>query len=473
MKRACIVLCFLSVGFFLFNARAQAQDLKNKLLKDERSRQSHEFPEIKEPFYFDFGFWHKFGYYHYEDLGGGSTNEHARDLRLHRLYAWTEVVLDRTHRFYARIATLSFDYSKGDGGIWDHKIYKPRLDMGFYEYRTEAVKGSQSTIKQYSLRFGRQLLKVGSGFTYRRIHDGIRAGASTRMLDAEAFFAQSIPSEDNIDQSKPGNNRQRRNFYGAQVSLRKWQNHTPFVYVLLQRDRQGEKIKNIDQNFIFHSNYIGIGSKGSLCRKVNYRAEYVIMGGKRHADSIIFPFPLGKTRIEAYAFDSKIEYIPGGVFKTVLSLQYMFGSGDSDRLQPTDTYLGNEPFTSDATFVAFGHVETGYALYPMVSNLHVFRLSGSFMPLRNSSLFSKLRVGTAFITFQKHKRGGGISTRKSQTYDNKNVGWEVDFFAQWEVFSDLHVTVKWGHFDPGNAFSSDSGMRRNLDYYFLGVIYSF
>ncbi len=472
MKRICLTMCVLLFCLFLFSAPGLAQDVARRMLQDEKSDGPNDFPEIKEPLYFDFGFWHKFGVYHFEELGSW-TSEHRRNLRIHSLYAWSEVILEKTHRVFARINTVSLDYSKGDGGLWDHKIYKPRLDLGFYEYRTEAKKGSDEPIKRFRFRLGRQLLQVGSGFTYSRAHDGLGAAVSLKPVDIEAFFAQSIPSEDNIDQTKPGNNRQRRNFYGLQASLKTLQNHTPYMYVLAQRDRQGEKFRDYTQNYIFHSNYYGFGAKGSVGKKVNYLAEYIIEQGKRHPDGLLFFFPLPKESINAYAFNSKVEYVLGDTWKSLLSFQYMFGSGDSDRLSPTDTIGGNEPFTSDATFVGFGHSETGYALYPMVSNLHVFRLNYSCMPFQHHETFKKMRIGASYITMSKHKRGGGISTRKQQIFNNKDVGWELDLYAQWEVYSDLLVTFKYGHYDPGNAFDSQQGMRRNLDYIYIGVTYSF
>ena len=90
-----------------------------------------------------------------------------------------------------------------------------------------------------------------------------------------------------------------------------------------------------------------------------------------------------------------------------------------------------------------------------------------------SKTFRKLRLGGAFITLDKDKRGGAISIRKTQTSERKEVGWEFDVFVQWEVFSDLSVTFKWGHYQPGNVFPSSDGLRRQLDYFYLGTTLSF
>ncbi len=475
MNRKCLIFCFMLLGALALQANLQAQDFVDKLVREQREEKSAEFPEIKEHLYFDLGFWYKFGFYHYELPGSGFT-EHGHTLRTHSLYAWSDFVLDKTHRLYARVNTLSLDYSKGDGARRDHRIYKPRLDMGFYEYRTEKEKGVEDPVKKFRFRLGRQLLKLGSGFTYSKVHDGISTNISLEILDTTFFFAQSIPSENNIDQSKPGSKRQRRNFYGAQVELKRWANHTPYVYLLLQRDRQGENPDMPWANYIFHSNYFAIGSKGSIGKNVKYHAECILCSGQRHADSFFMPL-CPKENIRARGFDSKIEYVLGGPMNMVFALQYMFGSGDKDRISPTDTDFGNESGTDDKVFVPFGHAETGYALYPLVANLHVYRLSFSFMPLKRDKTFSKLRLGAALIDLQKDKRGGGISTRVAQALENKDVGWEFDLFAHWEVYSDLLLTVKYGHFQPVNAFARRSafqgGMRRQLDYFFLGMTYSF
>jgi hypothetical protein len=473
MKFRYSVVCILFLVVLTSQGTVNAQDFVDRLLEDGRSSRDAEFPEIDETMYFDFGFWHKFGYYHYEEPGSFLV-EHRHDLRTHSLYAWADLVLEKKHRFYGRLSTISLDYSKGDGGLWDHKIYKPRLDMGFYEYRFEKQKGEDNPVKGFRFRVGRQLLRVGSGLTYSRVHDGLSAKTTLEILDINCFFAQSIPSEDNIDQGKPGNNRQRRNFYGTEIAVRYLPQHTPFVYVVLQRDRQGEKTKDYFANYLFHSNYFGIGSRGSVGKRVNYHVEYIIGTGQRHPDAL-FSFLPPKENIRAGGFDGKIEYLFEGEYKPVIAFQYMFGSGDRDRLTPTDTGpgRGNEPGTDDTSFVTFGHAETGYALYPLVSNLHIFRLSGSFLPLPRNETFKKLRLGGAFITFDKDRRGGAISIRKPQTLERKEVGWEFDMFVQWEVFSDLLVTFKWGHYQPGNAFPSSGGLRRQLDYFYLGTTLSF
>jgi len=477
MKKIALLFCLAFVFVLLTCSSVFAEDFLWTLLNEHEKdlKNAEEFKEIAEPLYFDFGFWHKFGYLHYQDLGSGAT-EHDKDLRLHSLFAWAEVILEKKHRFYGRWATISLDYSKGDHGLWDHRIYLPRLDMGFYEYRNKKKKGEENPVKLFKVRVGRQLLKLGSGMTYRRVHDGVSATAWLELLNTTIFASKSVPSEDNVDQSKPKNRRQRRNFYGAQIELKHFKEHTPYMYVLLQRDRQGDNIPLA--NFLFHSNYLGMGSKGSVGKLVNYHAEYVFCSGSRHSDPFLaFPFPQTREPIRAGAFDGKAEFLLEGENNAIITLQYMFGSGDRDRFSPTDTgptpFLGNQAGTDDNSFVAFGHSDTGYALYPILSNLHVYRIEFSGTPLPKHKDFKKLRIGIVLLKFIKDKRGGGISTRKTQTYMKKDVGWEFDLYAHWKVLSDFSVTVKYGHYQPGNAFPNSFGDRRQLDYFFLGTTYSF
>src|SRR6185295_7553807 len=107
--------------------------------------------------------------------------------------------------------------------------------------------------------------------------------------------------------------------------------------------------------------------------------------------------------------------------------------------------------TTDTSFLSFGFVQTGYSLFPRVSNIHILRFGGSIRPLESVELFHKLEVGAYGYFYRKAVAAEQISDSRS-FLNNADIGKEVDVFLRWRIFSDLGFSVNYGCFFPGRAY---------------------
>ena len=84
--------------------------------------------------------------------------------------------------------------------------------------------------------------------------------------------------------------------------------------------------------------------------------------------------------------------------------------------------------------------------------------------------FRKMEVGTKVFFYHKSRSSGAISDTTA-TDSARWVGWEWDVFCDWRITSDLAWTMRYGFFDPGNAFDrSDDTCRQFL---YTGLVWSF
>jgi hypothetical protein len=151
-----------------------------------------------------------------------------------------------------------------------------------------------------------------------------------------------------------------------------------------------------------------------------------------------------------------------------IRLQYMFGSGNSDRTSVTDMASGNTAGTTDTSFLSFGFVQTGFSLFPRVANIHILRLGGSIRPLESVELFHKMEVGVYGYYYRKAAAQELISDSRA-FLNNADVGKEVDLFLRWRIFSDLGFYLNYGCFFPGKAYQ-DASARNFVS---AGITYSF
>ena len=56
------------------------------------------------------------------------------------------------------------------------------------------------------------------------------------------------------------------------------------------------------------------------------------------------------------------------------------------------------------------------------------------------------------------------------TSDDRFLGFETDFYANWQVSSDIAVVLRYGVFFPGEAIETDSDARH---LFYAGVTYAF
>jgi hypothetical protein len=172
--------------------------------------------------------------------------------------------------------------------------------------------------------------------------------------------------------------------------------------------------------------------------------------------------------ISAFALLATLEWRSEADLPLYFSLDYMYGSGDADRNSVTDAALGNAPGTDDEGFLAFGFVQTGFALFPRVSNLHIVRLGGSVRPLAEEDLFRAFEVGAYLYGYRKDEKSAPISDPRA-TEDDADIGLELDLFLRWRIASDVGLSVNFGSFMPGDAYLDDD----TRNFFSAGLTYSF
>jgi hypothetical protein len=127
----------------------------------------------------------------------------------------------------------------------------------------------------------------------------------------------------------------------------------------------------------------------------------------------------------------------------------------------------NAPNTPDNAFNAFGLVSTGLAFGAPVSNLAILRAGASCFPFTQSENFRRLQVGMDVYWFNKCQADAPIDeSTNPATY----LGWEPDFYINWEVVSDLTLTFRYGLFNPNlKAFGNDKARQ----FLYTGAVIAF
>ncbi|MEO6437102.1 MAG: alginate export family protein, partial [Tepidisphaeraceae bacterium] len=224
--------------------------------------------------------------------------------------------------------------------------------------------------------------------------------------------------------------------------------------------------------FDYNSYYIGIGSTGPIGDRITYGVEAAYEGGDTLSNSFVVggPFlsPIAQTRddISAWAADARIDYLFPDERRSRLSGEVIIASGDSDRLNTSNTFGGNAPNTKDKAFNAFGLLNTGLAFAPAVSNLIAFRVGGSTFPLPDTGALRRFQIGTDVFLYNKFDADAPID---ELTSGQSFLGWEPDFYLNWQMTSDVTLVVRYGIFFPSDAFPSEDSRQ----YIYGGVTYAF
>ena len=80
----------------------------------------------------------------------------------------------------------------------------------------------------------------------------------------------------------------------------------------------------------------------------------------------------------------------------------------------------------------------------------------------------ELELGTDWFLYWKNASNGAVSDITANRRSGY-LGWEMDYFANWRVTSDLSWTARLGVFFPGSAFSD----RSTRTFFLVGVTWSF
>lgn len=414
-------------------------------------------------------------------------------LRQYDLNGYVRLNIDGVHEFFLRARTSYRDFNSGDDfdGRGDDLV-EPTLDRAHYRFdlrRYMAAYKGEAVDYNFAVQAGRQLVHWANGLTLSLELDGAVFTFEKNPVTLDVLIAKTRDSITDLDSSRPSFTTETdRIFYGAKLTCNANSRHRPYVYVLAQDDRNPNEALNnavlfnpVTTVFNYDSYYIGVGSTGNLSDNLLYSVEFAYQGGKTLSSSFTLDQNLNFTDfsgaqteddISAAALDIQLDYLFNDVNRSRLSGELIIASGDGDRLHTTNTFGGNAPNTDDHAFNGFGLLNTGLAFSPNVSNLFLVRLGGSTFPCPSTNMFKRLQVGTNLFIINKLNSSAPID---EDTSDDTYVGFEADFFANWQITSDVSLALRYGVFFPGKAIG---GILVNTDkdprhFFYTGVTFAF
>ncbi|MCD6304070.1 MAG: alginate export family protein [Planctomycetes bacterium] len=408
----------------------------------------------------DGGGWLNFAYYHYDDAAA----RRDRRLRQYELRLWGSANYRGVHRAYVRGLMGYNDWNSGQNPIEMHGDQYTGLEIerAWYQFdlgRMLANRTGRQPAVALRVRVGRQFAEIGTGLVLSMPLDMISFEASVPNWRMDALLGKTIYSTRNIDDSAVVWNHQRRCFWGFQLTYTGLSRHRPFVYYLDNQDHTRPDPYDAFQGYDYSTRYVGVGSRGSIfLPNLRYRGEVVGEFGKTFSDGVT----AGRDRLCAMATDFLLEYLFEGPTHPRVSFEHIWASGDQDRsTSATATVGGNRAGTRDHAFNAFGYRDTGLAYAPRLSNIHMYALGASFLPLESLELFRKMEVGSKVFFYHRAAGDGAVSDTTVDT-GSRWLGWEWDVYCNWRVTSDLALTIRYGAFMPGAAYRSNDSCRQFL-----------
>ncbi len=465
---ACLTLCVLASAA---DARGQSlspeppqnvlqqQRLIDEKLADERLR----LEPIDALFDWQWGGWIESYTFHFQD-----GFQRQRVLQRPSLVLWTRLTADRgIHEVFARVRLTYEVYNHGDAFKRGKDWIGPNLDRGWYRVDLSRAFGwtHPGDAWDVSLRIGRQQVIFGTGLALDMPLDAVVLDTRAGDWYVIGLFARTIASFPNIDRSLPVESHSARRFFGVQVRYDGFDRHEPFAYALWNDDFTDERPKDPFQKYAYDTQYFGLGSRGELAHNLDYHAEFVYETGHSYGDGDF----ASRDRVRAWAWSLGLEKRWDHETRPRVAFEYLFASGDRDRIfSPTNAAGGNMFDRTDTSFVGFGYRDTGLSAAPALSNIHIFKLGGSFRPLPRLEAFEQFELGANTFLYYKHHRRAAISDPSAGQFSGY-VGWELDTFVNWRLASDLSLTVRWGMFFPGRAYRD----RSSRSFLLTGLTWSF
>jgi hypothetical protein len=459
---------------------------------------------VGERTYFDYGGYVAFSYLSLDSPSSpvtttttnpdGSTTSnttpagiHNTGMRQYEVGFYTDLIFDGANEVFFRGHLFHRDFNPGDRFNSDGEGLDGRIDRLFYRFDLSKFQQAYHGVDpkyDVSIKIGRDLVLWGNGLTLSTDMDGGVVDLSYDPFTLEVIAGVTPLDTVDFDSARPRfDSRTERGLYGALGSMRVG-THRPYGYVLIQRDYNDDQLTAEDTidgspaiptQFNYNSYYLSLGSSGALTDRLSYGVEGVYEGGH----TLSSPFVLDSNgnsvtvtqtedRISAWAVDGRLDYVLPDPHLTRLSGEILYASGDRDRVSSTSTtYGGNKPGTVDRAFNAFGLPDIGTAFAPAVSNLLMFRIGATSFPLNEIKPLRKMQLGTDLYFFAKANPAAPID---EATTNDRWLGLEPDIFMNWQMTSDVSLTVRYGLFVPGDAIVDDAKMRQFL---FAGVTVSF
>lgn len=478
---------------------ALAENLQRQLNVEDALARTAYFRDtpISDRLLLDAGGSFRFGFYGIDTPRSQQQWLQQPDLRLYVL-----AELDGAHRFFGR---LRFQYNQWDFNgarpfgpdTADEGWQYPIGEIYWYEFNLAGLLASQGeSLTDFNIQAkgGRQYYIWTSGLVLSNYIYGAQLDITVGDFVGTGMYGQTAGHDTvDYDTSRPGyDNDTARKYAGGKVEYRGISGHRPYVYYMTQRDGNAGQFTVIQPNilggvpttFKYDSNYLGVGSVGSIGPSIIYRAEFVQEWGTTLSDSLnrnpIFTVqtldnqplatPQQDTSISAQAGLVGLTWLARDESDFRVDFQLVIGSGDKHRLDSGTTFGGIAPRNVDHGFNSNGYVNTGLALAPQPSNIVVPSLGVSLSPLASIPLFKDLRYGITGYLFNKLDGDAPISvlTKPGAPF----IGGEFDQMLDWRISSDLNLNIRYGIFLPNkDAFFPNEGKIRQFLY--VGMTYAF
>jgi len=357
------------------------------------------------------------------------------------------------------------------------------LDVGYIAMATPR--------KNVDFSIGRKYFILGSGLVMDGRGDGAEFNYYSKYINIKALGTWTgwLVKDDNPYglSDRDVSTGAKRVFAGGRLSG-DFFNQTLYAFGLAQidfgkekYDKQKQALSNLfgfnqglmyySQKSHYDSQYYGAGLEGVITSGLSYSGEFIMERGKSYLAGNIIPGYYGyniRKDVLAYAAQLKLNYYINVMLKPVIMAQYAFGSGDMNRddYRSPDANAGGK----DRGFLYFGTFVGGYALRPLLANMHMISGTVAFSPFSWSSIYSlkNMTIMAKYMYYLKHKAMSAINYGLDATRPNRHIGQGVDLTLRWLLFSDFSCFVNYGIFIPGQAY----GYHYFYDYYFSTYSYT-
>jgi len=211
---------------------------------------------------------------------------------------------------------------------------------------------------------------------------------------------------------------------------------------------EGPQLPSTAQGGKLHTQYTGLGLKGTLAPSLYYDSQLYLGTGQTlsYIDSAytyenILSF-LGAFGIRYYSQDR---------FYSKTGFKFIYSSGDSDY---TDFTEGNTESTG-VNFIPISRATFGQVFSPLLGNIFLTQLNYSMKPFGSSANIKLQNIQTELIanSFFRSSTGNisepGINPASSSLY----LGTEIDAVINFRLFSDLGMSFSGGVFFPDTSSS--------------------
>jgi hypothetical protein len=324
-----------------------------------------------------------------------------------------------------------------------------------------------------SLRIGRQELAYGREFMVGNNDAGVNfAGlafdAVKLSYDDEAFSVDvwwaklldltsthqlgllgEVESDGDID------------FYGVYATYKGLEDMVIDGYYLLVRNGNTSFIPPISGSVVDYLHTVGGRVAGGMelgAGMLDYNVEAAAQFGDNQSDN----------DYEGWAFNAMAGYTFDNVDMTPrVELEYAYFSGDDD-LSDGDTGEFIRLFSD----VHYGELNLGGNLDSATTNMHIFRIGASAVPVE------KLTVGADLLYFmlaEDDADGAAKTFGMPQMGDDDSVGIELDIAADYQYTEDLNLRAGWAHLFVGDAMEDSwgGGDDDDIDYIYVQAALTF